>query len=178
MITQLNVTYVPLEDRVLFKLNTADSNEFRLWLTRNMVQEIMSLCTAAAVKFEELKHPAAQARSIAEFKQQAVEQATTFSEYKPAAICPLGENPILVNKLQMRIEDAQYVLIFGLVIGKDLTLRLNDDLLSKTRLLLNTIQEKAHWMLTPNVSAQLTNQATLSEPSQISAQEITTKIIH
>lgn len=61
MITQLNATYVPLEDRVLFKLNTVDSNEFRLWLTRNMVQEIMNLCCAAAVKFEELKHPAAQA---------------------------------------------------------------------------------------------------------------------
>ena len=178
MITQLNATYVPLEDRVLFKLNTVDSNEFRLWLTRNMVHEIMNLCCAAAVKFEELKHPAAQAKSIAEFKQQAVEQATTFSQYKPAAVCPLGEDPILVNKLQMRIEGGQYVLIFGLVIGKDLTLRLNDDLLAKTRLLLNTIQEKARGMLISNASPQLTNQqSTQSEPSQISGAEAA-KLLH
>lgn len=178
MITQLNATYVPLEDRVLFKLNTADSSEFRLWLTRNMVQEIMTLCLAAAVKFEELKHPAAQAKSIAEFKQQAVEQATTFTEYKPAAFCPLGQDPVLVNKLQMRIEEGQYVLIFGLVIGKDLTLRLNDDLLAKTRLLLNTIQEKAHWMLSSNTPSQLSSQqATLAEPSQVSGAD-NAKLLH
>lgn len=72
----------------------------------------------------------------------------------------------------MRIEGGQYVLIFGLVIGKDLTLRLNDDLLAKTRLLLNTIQEKARWMLMPNASPQLANQqSTQSELGQISGAE-------
>lgn len=159
MITQLNATYVPLEDRVLFKFNTADSNEFRLWLTRNMVREIMSVCSVAAVKAQELQHPVAQAQSIAEFKQQAVEQATTTSEYKPAGNCPLGESPVLVSRLHMRIEGAQYVLVLGLVIGKDLTLRMNDDLLAKTRFLLNTIQEKAQWAVVlktlPPLSAEL-----------------------
>jgi hypothetical protein len=156
MITQLNATYVPLEDRVLFKFNTSDSSEFRLWLTRNMVREIMSVCTVAAVKAQELQHPVAQAQSIAEFKQQAVEQATAFTEYKPADTCPLGETPVLVNRLQMRIEGVQYVLVLGLVIGKDLTMRMNEDLLAKTRLLLNTIQEKAQWGLVVNSAAALT----------------------
>jgi hypothetical protein len=159
MITQLNATYVPLEDRVLFKFNTADASEFRLWLTRNMVLQIMSVCSIAAVKVEELAHPVAQAQSIAEFKQQAVEQATTFTEYKPASVCPLGEEPVLVNRLHMRIEGKQYVLVLGLVIGKDLTLRLNEDLLAKMRLLLNTIQEKAQWGLVVNQQLSLATDA-------------------
>jgi hypothetical protein len=42
------------------------------------------------------------------------------------------------------------------VIGKDLTLRMNEDLLAKTRLLLNTIQEKAQWSLVVNTQPALT----------------------
>lgn len=176
MITQLNATYVPLEDRVLFKFNTSDSNEFRLWLTRNMVREIMSVCSVAAVKAQELQHPVAQAQSIAEFKQQAVEQATTFTEYKPADTCPLGEAPVLVSRLQMRIEGPQYVLVLGLVIGKDLTLRMNEDLLAKTRLLLNTIQEKAQWGVVLNAQPALTAEPAGKEAALPNATP--TKLLH
>ncbi len=35
-ISQVNFSYSPLEDRLLFRFNTLNKTEFRMWLTRAM----------------------------------------------------------------------------------------------------------------------------------------------
>ena len=80
MITQLNVTYVAEEDRVLFRFNTHDGQEFRLWLTRATVRQLLAVGAQASVLAHAAQHALPQAQAIAQFKQQSVEQQARFSE--------------------------------------------------------------------------------------------------
>ena len=45
-ISQIQMRYVPLEDRVLLRLNTSDQDEFRFWLTRRFVVMLISALQA------------------------------------------------------------------------------------------------------------------------------------
>ena len=154
MITQLNATYVPLEDRVLFRFNTRDSSEYRLWLTRAMVAGVLRACGDVAVKVAATEHPMAYAKEISDFKQDAVAQSTQFTEFKPAAVLPMGEAPVLVHRVDFTLEGPIFALAFALVTQQTITLRLNDDLFSKFRLLLDAIEKKASWGLSsPAVTA-------------------------
>ena len=61
MITQLNVTYVAEEDRVLFRFNTHDGQEFRLWLTRATVRQLLAVGAQASVLAHAAQHAMPQA---------------------------------------------------------------------------------------------------------------------
>ena len=50
LISQFNVTYDPIHDRLLFKVLTSNDEETRLWLTRRFVQALFK------VMEEQLKH--------------------------------------------------------------------------------------------------------------------------
>jgi hypothetical protein len=66
VITQLNVTYVAEEDRVLFRFNTHDGQEFRLWLTRATVRQLLAVGAQASVLAHAAQHALPQAQAIAE----------------------------------------------------------------------------------------------------------------
>ena len=147
MITQLNATYVLLEDRVLFRFNVLDGAEYRLWLTRAMVGGLLRACGDVAVKSVATQHPVQYAKDISDFKQQVVAKTTQFTEFKPASMLPMGEAPVLVHRVDFTLEGPIFVLAFSLVSNQTITLRLNDDLFSKFRLLLDEIEKKASWRL-------------------------------
>jgi hypothetical protein len=153
VITQLNVTYVAEEDRVLFRFNTHDGQEFRLWLTRATVRQLLAVGAQASVLAHAAQHALPQAQAIAQFKQQSVEQQARFSEYKPAAQTPLGEAPLLALKVEMKVETKDgksgYAIDWTLAGGHQMQLTLDDDLFAKFRMLLATIQDRAQWGLGP-----------------------------
>ena len=147
-IKQLNATYVADEDRVQFRFTTVADEEFRLWLTRAVTVQILWGSEQLVVKALEQVHAPSQAQMIAEFKQQSVKQNTPFhQQFQSAAKLPLGEAPLLVKKVEMRLEDAMHVLAMHLSNGQVLTLRLTEDLLSKLAALLQKISETARWGL-------------------------------
>jgi len=155
VITQLNVTYIAEEDRVLFRFNTHDGQEFRLWLTRATVRQLLAVGAQASVLAHAAQHavPQAQAQAIAQFKQQSVEQQARFSEYKPAAQTPLGEAPLLALKVEMTVGSKEgrsgYAIDWTLAGGHQMQLTLDEDLFAKFRMLLATIQDRAQWGLGP-----------------------------
>ena len=103
-ITQFNATYTPDEDRVLFRFNTSESQEYRLWLTRLIVRDVLALGAQASVAVLAKEHPPEQAKAIAEFKQQAKAQNPNFTTFVPATQFPLGADPVLVHKVRFTIE--------------------------------------------------------------------------
>jgi hypothetical protein len=149
VITQLNVTYVAEEDRVLFRFNTHDGQEFRLWLTRATVRQLLAVGAQASVLAHAAQHALPQAQAIAQFKQQSVEQQARYSEYKPAAQTPLGQAPLLALKVEMSVGKSGYAIDWTLAGGHQMQLTLDDDLFAKFRMLLATIQDRAHWGLGP-----------------------------
>lgn len=113
-IHQLNVQYLPDQDRLLARVNTATGLEFRLWLTRRLTIGLLPLLRK--VSSDQLQRtvdaePAESGMSakdpkirefLAEFKkEQAFQQADFKTPYKaPAPEAPLDE-PLLVSEVQM-----------------------------------------------------------------------------
>jgi len=147
MISQLNATYVPEEDRVIFRFNTSDNSEYRMWFTRVLVHGIIQECSKVALKTELIVNKNINAQAISEFKQDMVQANTQFTDFNPSSNFPLGEAPLLVKRINLGFEQKLIVLAFDLIIGQTITLRLNEDLFSKLRLLMDTIEKRANWGL-------------------------------
>ena len=143
-ITQFNASYVVDEDRVLFRFNTSTSQEYRLWLTRVMVRELLALGAQAAVARE---HASEHAQEIADFKQHTQAQATQFTSFVPATQFPLGADPVLVKRVQITMDKQTMALQLELQRGKVLTLQLTEEMVVKLRVLLEAIGRKAAWAL-------------------------------
>jgi hypothetical protein len=176
-IKQLSATYDSKEDRVMFRLTTKDENEFRLWLTRSIVRNILALAKHASVTELEKTHPLAHARDISEFNQQLKNSNATFTDFEPAPNHPLGETPVLVEKAEIKFSPPNaYVLELQLSKAKILKLPLNDELNSQLRLVLEKIAEHAEWNIQPiDINESKSGQAPSVAQSSSSDQQ---KLLH
>lgn len=146
-IRQLNANYVPDEDRVMLRFTTDTDDEYRLWLTRAVVGTLLQQTQALAVKTLERQHNVHQAKAVAQFKQQALQQTVSYAQFEGAARFPLGAEPVLVKSVQAQIREQAPVLVMLLARGQNLTLRLNEDLVGKLQLLMHKMNDAAHWAL-------------------------------
>jgi len=175
MISQLNATYQPEEDRVVFRFNTINNSEFRMWFTRALVHKLILACSEVAIKSELLVNKNTNAKEISEFKQEMSRSATQFTEFNTSSEFPLGQNPILVKRVNFAIENKIFVLAFDLIIGQTITLRLDEDLFSKFRLLMDAIEDKAGWGLK---TRQLGISNAPDDPSEMAIDKDVTKRLH
>lgn len=147
-IRQFNGSWIPAEDRLLVRLSTGDDEEFRLLLTRRISRVLLGGGRQLTQKALERTHAPDQAQAIREFEQQAIRQNADFSvAYQEARKLPLGEAPVLVADLLMRIEGEQISIDFKLVDGRNLRLMLPRAMLYTLLLLLDRLQQQAQWNL-------------------------------
>jgi len=107
-IHQLSVTYLAEQDRILVRVNTAASEEMRLWLTRRLMLGLWPLLSKLLTKHllkleaagtsldtadEDLKKMLADFRKEEFLKEADFE--TPYQEHQ--AQLPLGEEPLLVT---------------------------------------------------------------------------------
>lgn len=104
-ISQVNIRFVPEEDRLLFSMNTTDKKQFRFYFTRRWVKLLWPNLT----KILEAETPAAGFDTDA--KEAAVafqhEAAMADAEYgKPFETedftFPWGEEPLIATEIRMR----------------------------------------------------------------------------
>ena len=161
-IRQVNCTYVPDEDRVMFRFSTGkeELQEYRLWLTRAVLSQLLRHTQVLAVEAVKGNMNVQQAQEVAEFKQEALAQNVTFTQFESAPKLPLGAEPTLVKAVTAKTEtvnDSQKVaaLVFQLARGQNLTLRMNDDLLGKLQLLFKKMNDTAGWSLAVNPTVKV-----------------------
>lgn len=105
-IKQFNGTYHRTEDRVLFRFNTVESQEYRFWLTRRITLFILAASNHLWSKQLEGSHSKQAAQAIAQFQQEAakqtlqVEQAAVSAAYEGGQLFPLGADPILITEVK------------------------------------------------------------------------------
>ena len=148
-IKQLSAVYDAKQDRVMFRLTTKDENEYRLWLTRSLVRHVLALAKHISVVELEKIHPLAHAGAISEFNQQMNNSKAKFTDFEPAQNHPLGEEPVLVEKAEIKFSASSYVLELLLPNSKVLKLPLNEELNGQLRVVLEKIAEKAEWNIQP-----------------------------
>ena len=161
-IRQVNCTYVPEEDRVMFRFSTGkdDLQEYRLWLTRAVLSQLLRHTQVLAVEAVKGNMNVQQAQEVAEFKQEALAQNVKYTQFESAPKLPLGAEPTLVKAVTAKTEtvnDSQKVaaLVFQLARGQNLTLRMNDDLLGKLQLLFKKMNDTAGWALVVNQAVKV-----------------------
>ncbi len=145
-IQQFNGEWIPREDRLLLRINTSNDEEFRFWLTRLMLKNLLQGTHQVSVKALEKTHAPEVAQVVQAFQQQTVAQQVKFdNSFKAGAQKPLGEEPLLVTGVSINA-DATYILIaFQLANGKNLRLNLQPPVWDRMAVLLNKLQDSAQW---------------------------------
>jgi len=107
---QMQVTYAPVEDRLLFRVNTKQRQEFRFWLTRRYVALLWKaiLDHLRSVKGEQQKEPAPAAVEpiqdaiLAKEHEEQVAQSDFKTQYQESTYLPLGEQPLLLHGIGIK----------------------------------------------------------------------------
>lgn len=119
-IHQVSVAYDEVQDRLLWRINTHEAQEFRFWLTRRLMQRLMPALQNQWVQAESRQaglssQPPATQHLMANFQRQAFLEKADFKQpfvaaQAPASL-PLGEAPMLVTEVQITPQTGQQVLL-------------------------------------------------------------------
>lgn len=176
-IKQFNGTYFPQEDRLIFRFNTADDSEYRLWFTRRVTLFILAAANHLIQSKLEKQHTPDVAKAISEFERESLKknvqedsQAGQSSSYEPGSRYPLGADPLLVldakctQHREVGATGTSDALSIDLTLpgGGNLNLRLAGQTLTGMCLLLDQLRAKAGWGLVSGDVNELPEQNALS----------------
>lgn len=113
---QLSVTYQPEQDRILVRVNTQQSDEFRFWMTRRLTLQLwpvlVELGQRRLLKADVSLHPGAgqdpmlsdQALSmLSQFKKEKMLKEADFkTPFKAPAQWPMGQEPLLLTTVEVK----------------------------------------------------------------------------
>ena len=152
-ISQMQVRFDPLEDRLLLRVRGKAGEELRFWLTRRYVglawpalrQRLEQGAPAAAST-----DSAAARRALASFEHENAVQAADFSTpyaEQPSTL-PLGDAPVLLSRFSLREgEDGGTVLALHPQEGHGVDLALSRPLLHSFCKLLTDAVARAGWAI-------------------------------
>ncbi|MGV0034582.1 MAG: hypothetical protein ACNYPE_06345 [Candidatus Azotimanducaceae bacterium WSBS_2022_MAG_OTU7] len=144
------MSYQPEEDRVLLRLNTTATEEFRFWLTRRYCQLVVqALLAHRAADPDVSKQESLLARkAVEEFKQEAANSGGNFKdEFKPSDTFPLGKTPVLAHTLSYELSNGKLTLTITPKSGQGVTLVLNSQLNFNIMKLLKSTSKAGNWSL-------------------------------
>lgn len=166
-IKQFNGTYMVSEDRILFRFNTQNQEEYRFWLTRRVTLFILAATSHLLSKKLEQTHSPGAAKALNEFERQVILDSVKHENsqtqvYESGAHYPLGFDPVLVMDVTCaltkngekiaKIEDAKDGEIdealsvdFVLPGGANINLKLAGNTLQAMRVLLDQLRLQAGW---------------------------------
>lgn len=161
-IKQLNAAYLLNEDRILFRFNTQDKAEYRLWFTRRVTLFILAATSHLLTHKLEQAHSPEAAKALNEFEKQAILEAATDQNnanqtYESGIHFPLGFDPILVMDVTCAITkndeyDDGLSIDFLLPGGANLNLKVTGKMMRAMCFLLDQLRQQASWgeaLLTP-----------------------------
>ena len=166
-IRQFNASYLANEDRILFRFNTQNQEEYRFWFTRRVTLFILAATAHLLAKKLEQTHSPDAAKAMNEFEKVAILEVVKSEDsqsqaYETGLNFPLGFDPILVLDVTCaltkngekiaKIEDVNegeiddvLSLDFMLPGGANLNLKLAVNLLQAMCVLLDQLRQQAGW---------------------------------
>ena len=161
-IKQFNGEWVCQQDRVLFRFNTSDDQEFNFWLTRYVLKGLLQGAQQLSVQALEQVHTQQVAQVMQSFQQASVTQRLNFQEaFQVAKEKPMGEAPLLVTGLMLNQTGEVVTLKFDLESGKSVQVQMNPSVLRVMLALLDKLQGVAQW----GVGLDAENPADSNSPS-------------
>ena len=157
---QMQLSYMPTEDRILFRMNTKARQEFRFWMTRRYTS-ILWNTLSKMISDQEKKDEIQEERSEGPLKDALVESAKKEIEhqeivsksdfktqYQESSYLPLGEEPALLFSVGVKPNNkAQPMLCMHPEKGQGIEIVLNDQILHSLCKLIVDTSKKADWKL-------------------------------
>ncbi|MFC1579669.1 hypothetical protein ACFL4N_02020 [Thermodesulfobacteriota bacterium] len=105
-IHQMQITFVPSQDRLMFRVKTTDQTELKLWFTRRYVKLLWQVLQKMLGKTQsEMTADPRTRQAVLSFEHEkavsGMDFATPYQETTEANL-PLGDEPVLVSKIQVR----------------------------------------------------------------------------
>lgn len=149
-INQIQMSFVPGEDRILMRMNTMDGSGFQFWLTRRYVKLLWPVLLGMLARDENISVQSSEQakREVMSFQhQQAAENMDYSQQYKePTSNLPLGNEPVLLAKITVKdLPDGSQALCMHPENGQGVELALNQNLLHSICKLLQDTVAKAEW---------------------------------
>jgi hypothetical protein len=151
---QMTAEFVPAQDRILFRVNTREKHEYRVWLTRRLVKKLWGV---AVKSFEFAPEVAQQTQSrvksaMLSMKHQQAVQASDFSQKHqadstPPPDMPELEQPLLAVGARIRRHDKGIEVTLLTAENKAVTLNMNEEMLHALCHILQGAADKAGWDL-------------------------------
>ncbi|MBN4075527.1 MAG: hypothetical protein COA71_06605 [SAR86 cluster bacterium] len=142
---QLNITYIPKEDRLLFRVRAGSNTEFRIWFTRRYTNLLMKLLTENMQKFG-----GAETIAVSNETQKSIQQGALEKKYQEpqAPDYPFGENGFIAYQLKIASDkDNNLHLQLLPEKGKGMNLKLDKKILFMLHNLLFQGINRANWKL-------------------------------
>jgi len=162
---QIQIQFVPREDRILLRIKTTDKSEFRFWMTRRYVKLLWPVVVKMLEADQQIQlqeNQAAKSAVLSFQHEKALQKgdfATQFSE--DSSNLPLGETPILLAKIQLkRRNDGGNLLCMHPEKGEGIDLGLNDVLLHSFSKLLADAVSVSDWDIDLKISSEITGEET------------------
>lgn len=104
-ISQFNIQYIPLEDRLIFSILAGDKSEIKLWFTRRYSKLLLKVFDKVLEKEpSDLSSP--HARDIQQFEHdQEIADIDFQAEYQGGKSVDNPDQPVLVSKVSYRFLD-------------------------------------------------------------------------
>ncbi|MBN2060197.1 MAG: hypothetical protein JW882_07245 [Deltaproteobacteria bacterium] len=102
----MQVIFVPVQDRLMFRLKTSVRTEFKLWFTRRYMKLLWKAVQQMLnnTKAEIISDPYTRKAAISWEHEQVLTKVNFQTQYmeEPEITHPLGEEPVLVSKIQVK----------------------------------------------------------------------------
>ncbi len=153
---QFNATYDALQDRIQMKIRASNETEYRFWITRRFLSLLWPILMKMADDFSARNAPddLLVRSTLAEMAHgNAVSQADFSSEYKDGSQFPLGLEPVLLAKINLRplIGNTQTLILLPNQ-GQGINLNLDEKLVHVLARLLQQTATVADWALKLDVT--------------------------
>ena len=148
-ISQLQMLYVPEEDRILFRINTAERQQFRFWLTRRysaLLLQVLKRHLEGDPDISMQETPEAR-EAVESFKREKAMASANFKEQfdEDANELPLGESIPIAFKLTYKLEEGNLNIGIQPKQGQGINLAIDRDInMSLTNLLMGAAK-KGEW---------------------------------
>ena len=158
---QMQISYAGGEDRMMLRVSTGASEEFRFWLTRRFVKLLRPQLEQHLVRQPHIQTQASTTarRELLAFEREQAIQGTDFkTPYRAAEkTLPLGETPVLLTRFALgRRQDGALVLALAPETGRGVDIALNPQLLHSLAALLDNTAKSAEWDLEPAAPTEQT----------------------
>jgi len=145
-IKQFNGEWVCQQDRVLFRFNTSEDQEFSFWFTRYVLKGLLEGAQQLNVQALAQVHSPQVAQAMQSFQQASVTQQLNFQEtFQDAKEKPMGDTPLLVTGLMLNRQGEVVTLKLDLESGKSVQVQMNPEVLQIMLALLDKLQGVAQW---------------------------------